>query len=227
MKAMDRDQRPREKLAARGEESLSDAELLAIILGIGTKELSVLELAQSLLERFGTLHALFLASQEDLMEHHGIGTVKALELKAVFSLARRFSDFYQKEPGRIAASEDAYLMVRDLFYENDKEKVVLLFLDTKERMIGRHLLSIGTLNRVLIHPRELFTEVLKRHAHSYYLCHNHPTNDLSPSKEDLRITDHLIKGSELLDVILQDHLICGAGGFYSFKHHRIFTLMKN
>ncbi len=201
------EERPRERLLHAGEESLSDSELLAILLGSGTSKISAAGLAHNLLKHFGGLATLSEASIEELCQIHGIGPVKAIELRALFALAKRLLKKNQTVKTKIDSSEAAYHALIDLFYGEKKEILAVLMLDARLTLIGREVVSVGTLTEVLLHPREVFLPAIKRGAHSIVLAHNHPSNDLSPSREDLEVTERLSLAGKVLDIAVNDHLI--------------------
>ncbi len=201
------EERPRERLLLVGEESLSDSELLTILLGSGTSKVSAAGLAHNLLNHFGGLSALSEASIQELCQIHGIGQVKAVELRAVFALAKRLLKKSLIQKSKIDSSRSAYHALVDLFYGEKKEILVILMLDARLNLIGREVVGIGTLTEVLLHPREVFLPAIRRGAHSIILAHNHPSNDLTPSKTDLEVTERLCLSGKVLDIEVKDHLI--------------------
>ena len=211
------EERPRERLFYVGEEALSDAELLAIILGSGTSKISVMELAHTLLSEFGGLASLSQASIEQLCCVHGVGKVKAVELRAVFSLVKRLLKKKRGHQQRIETAEDAYYALCDLFYGEKKEIVAALFLDSRLNLIGREVISIGSMTEVVLHPRELFKPAIQRGAHSLIIAHNHPSGDLTPSPADCEMTQRLILAGSVLEIEIKDHLIICNHHFQSFN----------
>src|SRR3990167_6649548 len=158
------EERPRERLLDQGVHALEVSELLAIILGSGTKGFSVIEVARELLLKFGGLENLIEASIPELMQTKGIGKAKAIELKAAFGLAKRLLATAHKESQSIISSKEAYLALRDLFYQEKQEQIAILLLDPKLKLIHREVISKGTLTEVLVHPREIFAPALRYHA---------------------------------------------------------------
>jgi len=215
------EERPRERLLIQGVSALEVSELLAIILGSGTKGFSVVEIARELLLKFGGLENLIEASIPELMSIKGIGKTKAIELKAAFGLAKRLLSIAHKESFLITSSKEAYLALRDLFYQEKQEQLAILLLDPKLKMIHREVISKGTLTEVLVHPREVFAPALRHHAQTLIIAHNHPSQDLTPSTEDLRLTRLLKTCGELMNIPLSDHLIITDYGYLSFKDHEL------
>lgn len=210
-------ERPRERLLREGIDALSNREVLAIILGNGTKGFSVLDLADELLKRFGGLERLLEASIEELIQIRGMGQAKAIQIKAAFSLAKRAMVMKRNEWSVISNAEAAFRALEDLFLEKTKEVLAVLLLDTKLRAFQREVVAVGTLTDVLVHPREVFLPAIRHRAHSIIIAHNHPSGDLASSDADICLTDRLQACAEILDIPLLDHLIIGRGEFISLK----------
>lgn len=215
-------ERPRERLLREGIDALSNREVLAIILGNGTKGVSVLDLADDLLKKFGGLDHLLEASIEELIEVHGMGQAKAIQLKAAFSLAKRSLVIKRDEWSIISNADAAYRALQDLFLEKTKETLAVLLLDTKLRAFQREIIGVGTLTELLIHPREVFFPAIRHRAHSIVIAHNHPSGDLTPSKADICLSRLLHECAQILEIPLLDHLIIGKGEFYSLKEGQEF-----
>lgn len=213
------EERPRERLVHYGVDALSNIELLAIILGSGTKGQSVLHLAENLLAHFGSLTNLLDASIVQLKRVKGIGDAKAIELKAVFALARRLLMQEQKEKVKIKSAKEAYMAFRDLFLGEKKEHLAVLLLDAKMVKIHREVIGIGILNEVLLHPREVFYPAIQYNAHSLIIAHNHPSGDPTPSSADLKLTKTLFECSKVLDIPLLDHLIIAGDRYTSLQKY--------
>lgn len=210
------EERPRERLLKFGSESLSIQELLQIVLRSGHKGESVALLSQKLLSHFGNLKRLFEASIEELMQIKGIGFAKAAQIKAVFELAKRYS-LYQEEKDlkRISSPEDVFKLIKAKIKDYKKEHFYILALNTKNSVICE--ISVGTLNASLVHPREVFAEAIKNRANSIILVHNHPSGDLTPSEDDIKITKKLIEGGKILGIEVLDHIIITENSYFSFK----------
>ncbi len=212
-------ERPYEKCEQRGSASLSDEELLAVLLRTGTRGESALALARHILYHAGETGILGIHqfSMERLMTIKGIGKVKAIQLSCISELAKRLSKAtYQEalcfsEPGSIAR----YYM-EDLRHEK-QELMKLLMLNTKARLIGETNISKGTVNASLITPRELFIEALQKNAVSIVIMHNHPSGDPTPSREDMLITKRILDAGALIGIELLDHIIIGNNQYISFR----------
>jgi DNA repair protein RadC len=212
-----KEDRPRERLASQGAEALSNTELIAIILGSGMRGRSVLQLAQELLSHFGGLQQLALASIHELCEVAGMGPAKAIQLKAALALGLRTTMLQQPIRPRIQTPAHAFEIVKELFFNETRERFVALMLDSKSGLISQETISIGTLNESLVHPRELFFPAIKQKASSLIVVHNHPSGDLTPSKEDIDLTRQLVEIGNLLGIPLQDHLIVHKSSFRSLR----------
>ena len=209
--------RPRERFSSVGADSLSNAELLAIILGSGTRGQSVVELSHELLLRFGSLSKLIDATTEELMEVKGIGKAKAIQLRALFTIAKRLLRDEKNSLRKIRNSEDGYAALVDLFEGEKQEMIAVLLLDAKSSLFHREIIGRGTLTQVLVHPREIFKPAVRHLAHSMIIAHNHPSGDPKPSKEDIRLTKHLIECSQIMQIPLADHIIIGKNCYTSLK----------
>lgn len=210
-------ERPRERLLQVGVEALTLSELIAIILGSGTRHTPVLQLAGALVAKFGTLEKLAEASVEELCQVPGMGQVKAIQLKAAIGLGRRTVQGEIAERYRVEHPAHAYQLVRDLFYQETRELFVVILLDVKGGVMGHQVVSIGTLSRSLVHPREVFFPAVRQRAASIILSHNHPSGDPTPSQEDYATTEALIEAGKTLGIPVRDHLIVGAQGYISLR----------
>ena len=207
---------PREKMLNLGASTLSESELLAIIIGMGTRNLTALELADLLIKKYGDLRFLKQASIEELQEQKGIGLAKAVQIKAAFELGERvatitFNRIYIKSP------EDVKNMVMEEMKYLDREYFRVLYLDRKNGVIQREDISIGGLHSSIVHPREVFKTAVKISAASIILVHNHPSGDPSPSPEDIKITKDLIEAGSLMGIPVLDHIIIGDNCYVSLK----------
>ena len=217
IKELPPEERPHERLQKSGPGALSDSELLAIILRMGTGNISATELARKLVTHYGGLKGIVSASFEELCEIKGIGTAKAAQIKAAFEIGRRFSQTIDTEKDRIRCSED----VKNLFWHKmrtyDREHFMIVLLDTKNRIIKTETVTIGILDSSIIHPREVFKSAIKSSAASVILVHNHPSGDPAPSRNDTSATIKLREAGELVGISVLDHVIIGEKGYYSFK----------
>ncbi|MCB1213552.1 MAG: DNA repair protein RadC [Chlamydiia bacterium] len=221
IQALPESERPRERLRQYGAEALSSAELLAIILGSGMRGKSVLHLAHEIVAHFGDLEALAQASLAELCALKGVGDAKALQIAAVAGLGRRLAARVPKERVRIQTPTHAYQIVREELENETREKFLILLLDTKAALIKTETIAIGTLNEVLVHPRELFLPAIRHSADSIILAHNHPSGDCTPSNEDLILTKKIVDAGHLLEIQVQDHLIVGRGDFTSLRQRGV------
>ena len=213
------DSKPREKLLSYGAESLSDAELLAILLGSGTKDRNVLELSNDILRKYGGLAGLRKISKEELAEIKGIGPAKATTILSVLELGRRFSKAIQAngERPRINCADDVYEYLHYQMEHLDHEELYILCLDSKHYIIGEEMLYKGTINSSNIRIAEIFRKPLLLNAACFALAHNHPSGDPTPSPADLVSTKNIIAAGKTLDLPLVDHLVIGAGSYQSIK----------
>lgn len=219
--ALPPDERPRERLARCGSEALSTAELLAIILGSGTRGSSVLQVAQRLLATYGDLSKLAEATLNELLQHKGIGHAKALQLKAAFGLSSRLQRGGVTPRYPISSPWHAYQLLKDPYATAKEEHFLVLLQDTKNCLISSELIAIGTLNETLVHPREVFYPAVRHKAATVILAHNHPSGDPEPSPADLALTAQLCKVGALMEIPVVDHLIIAATGFVSLRQRSL------
>lgn len=211
-------ERPRERLKQVGVNNLSDKELLAIILKTGTKNKNVNDLALDILKKYD-LFKMKNLTLTNLTSLKGIGEVKAIEILAAIELGKRI--FNAKEhPQAIYNNPQAIFNdFKNLFYNQKQELFYCLYFDNKQRLISKKLLFMGTINKSITHPREIFKEAYNVSATSIVCLHNHPSNDLTPSKEDINFTKNLFKIGQIQGIPIIDHLIIGEDNFYSFYNH--------
>ncbi|WP_369902456.1 DNA repair protein RadC [Bacillus manliponensis] len=212
-----KEDQPRERLLVEGAGSLSNAELLAVILRTGSKDESVLTLANRILYHFDGLRMLKDATVEEMTSIHGIGVAKASQLLAAFELGRRMVRLQYAQRYSIRSPEDCanYMMEEMRFLQ--QEHFVCLYLNTKNQVIHRQTIFIGSLNSSLVHPREVFKEAFRRAAASIICLHNHPSGDPSPSREDIEVTRRLVECGKIIGIDVLDHIIIGDHKFISLK----------
>lgn len=208
--------RPREKLLMLGAESLSDQELLAILLRTGTRNMSALDLAEDILKE-GGLTSLAQSSVEELRQARGMGLAKAAQLMAAVEISKRLARQSLGPKPVVRHPHDAAKLVMGEMAYLDREHFKVINLNTKNQVMVIDTVSVGSLNTSVVHPREVFKLPLKRSAASLILVHNHPSGDTTPSKEDLEITRRLSEAGSLLGVNIIDHLIIGRNNFLSMK----------
>lgn len=202
-------EKPREKLAANGAEALSNQELLAIVLRTGTKGVSVLHVAEQLLARFRSLESLAKASIEDLRKTKGVGRDKAIALKGAFTLALRMAREIRGEAPLLDTPERVADLLREEMRLEHVERFQVLLLNTRRRLIHVDKLSQGTLDSLLVHPRDVFRSAIASNAAAVVLAHNHPSGDPTPSESDIKVTRDLIRAGQLLKIEVLDHVIVG------------------
>ncbi len=213
-------ERPREKLLFYGAHCLSNEELLAIILRTGNKDSNVVELSYRIIHSVGGLNGLFKASAKELMELKGVKEAKATQILAMCELYKRFkvSELTQI---KISKPSDVAKLVLDELRMLRQEVLILINLDTKNKVISKKEIFKGGLNSSLVHPREIFKEAVKDSAASIIICHNHPSGDPTPSRDDINITTRLKECGKMMGIELLDHLIIGDNRFISLKEKDI------
>ncbi|MNH79259.1 hypothetical protein D3C87_455460 [compost metagenome] len=211
------DERPRERMMQYGAGALSHAELLAILLRTGTRQESALHMAQRILNLAGGLRNLMDLSVEELMQTKGIGTAKAIQLKAGFELGIRMSGAKRPDRVTIRSPHDAADLLMEQLRYLKKEHFVCLFLNTKNHIIAQETLSMGSLNASIVHPREVFRAAIKCSSASVVCAHNHPSGDPAPSPEDIQITQRLCEAGQIVGIDVLDHIVIGDGVFVSLK----------
>lgn len=214
-------ERPRERFLELGSEAVSSSELIAIILGNGTKGKSVVHLSQELISKFETLNGLAEATIAEICEVKGMGKAKAMQIKAALTLAMRLSQTSLSAKYKIDHPLRAYNLLKDILEKEKRELFVVILLDTKSCLINHHIVSIGTLSRSLVHPREVFYPAIRHKAASLLLAHNHPSGDPTPSKEDINITKTLIEVGEMMGMPVKDHIIIGNNKYISLKEQNL------
>jgi DNA repair protein RadC len=217
IKELPPEERPRERLEKCGPGALSDSELLAIILRTGGKNVSVTELARRLLKSYDGLRGIASASVDELCRQGGIGRAKAVQVQAAFEIGKRFSKARDRGDDRIRCSEDVKNYLWHDMRNHDKEHFVILILDTKNRVLRKDTITIGTLDSSIIHPREVFKSAMKSNAASVIIVHNHPSGDPTPSLDDIATTKRLRDAGEIVGISVLDHVIIGEKEHYSFK----------
>lgn len=211
------EERPRERFIQSGPESLSNQEILAILLRTGTKDESVLQLANRLLTTFEGLRMLKSASLEEMTAIKGIGKAKGIQILAAIELGRRISNLANHDRYVIRSPEDgANYVMQDMRFLS-QEHFVVLYLDTKNQVLHKQTIFIGSLNTSIVHPREVYKEAIRRSAASIICIHNHPSGDPAPSKEDIDVTKRLAECGKMLGIDLLDHLIIGENKYVSLK----------
>jgi DNA repair protein RadC len=202
-------ERPRERLAARGPDALTHAELIAILLRTGLKGANVVRVAENILQKFGSLNALALATVDELKQISGVGPDKAVTLMAAFALAKRME---QERRGESPVLDNPATVVNFMREENRLENVEsfhVLLLNVRKKLIRAEKISQGLLDTILVHPREVFRAAIVANAAGIVLVHNHPSGDPAPSEADIKVTRDLIRAGQLLKIDVVDHVIIG------------------
>ncbi len=213
---MQKEERPRERLIKKGPSALSDSELLAIILRTGSRKENVINLSHRLLKEYN-IKQLSQINIAQLMSVHGIKESKAAQIAACFEIARRLESFKEAEKPRVSSPEDVYRWIYPKVREQKKEMFIELCLDTKNRIIREDIISVGSLNSNIVHPREVFKLALTESAANIIVVHNHPSGDPTPSREDIEITKKLARTGEIMGITVLDHVIIGDRRHFSMK----------
>ncbi len=211
-------ERPREKLKEFGRSNLSDSEIISIILKTGTKNKNVTDLATEILKKY-SLTELKDISIKELIQIKGIGEVKALELSAAIELGKRIYLKESKKLIRLENPKSIWKSSRYLFNGLKQEQFYCYYFNNKQELIERKLIFMGTINQATTHTREIFKEAYRISASTIVCLHNHPSNDVTPSKADIIFTEKLIKTGEIQGIPVVDHIIVGDNSFYSFYEH--------
>jgi DNA repair protein RadC len=208
-------ERPRERLLQHGPQPLTEAELLGILVGKGTRKKTAIDLARELLDQYESLQKLFSRSPSELMKVKGIGTAKAATLSAAFELVRRIQSQKNMAKASFKQSSDVANHYLPLMRDLRKEVFKVLLLNRANRLIKEVTISEGTLEASIVHPRDVFREALLEPAAGIILIHNHPSGNPSPSEEDLQITQQLVEAGRLLGIKVFDHIILGGESYRS------------
>lgn len=212
-------ERPRERLKEVGAKNLTDKELLSIILKVGTKSKNVSDLALEVLRNYSLSEFKDLRIQ-DLIKINGIGEVKALELLATVELGKRIFLKEAKKLEKLENPQAIWESSKYLFNGLKQEYFYCYYFNNKQELIERKLIFMGTINQATTHTREIFKEAYKVSASSIVCLHNHPSNDITPSKADIIFTERLMKTGSIQGIPVVDHIIVGDNAFYSFYEHR-------
>ncbi len=216
-------ERPRERLQKLGVDALSAQEILALLLGRGIAGESVMVTAQRLLSQFGNLKGMASASVEELSQVRGIGLAKASQIKAAFELANRLESYSEAgDKPVVKTPEDVASVVRSRLKGKKKEYFLALLLDTRNRLIKVSEISVGSLDTIIVHPREVFKEAISATAASVIFAHNHPSGDPTASEDDIKLTKRLAGAGEIVGIDVLDHIIIGDKNYLSLKREGLF-----
>lgn len=216
--------RPRERIKLLGPESLSDEELFAIIIKTGTREASAKLLASKLLAKVGGIQKVTKLNYKELTKIKGIGDAKACTLLAIIEISKRINkEVVSLQNIKITNSKLVYKYYKDILSDKKQEYFYCLYLDSKKKVIADKLLFIGTLNKSIVHPREIFKEAYQLSASSIICIHNHPSGDIKPSIEDIEITKQLVEIGKMQGIPIIDHIIVGHDKYYSFYENNLLN----
>lgn len=215
-------ERPRERLEQLGGDYLSCVELIAILIGSGTKSKSAIVLAQELLASFKDLKSLSEATISELLEIKGIGKAKAIQLKSAFALASRMAVSFEPIKYHADCSKEVYSLIKEPMQKETSEVLMILMRNTKGYLYHKEIIAKGTLSQVLIHPREVFYPAIRHKAAGIIIAHNHPSGDATPSSEDISLTKNLHEASKIMGIELLDHLIIGKNSYVSLFEAGLF-----
>jgi DNA repair protein RadC len=219
IKEWPKEDRPREKLLANGAQTLTDTELLAIILHVGnasTNE-SAIDHARHLLSQFGGLKGIEETSVSELGKIAGIGPAKIAQIKASLEIAKRLGNHKWQEGQPLRSSEDVFRHFRERLQQEKRELFYVVLLDNKNRKIREVKISEGSLTASLVHPREVYNPVIRESAAAVLFVHNHPSGDPAPSQEDIEITRRLKEVGDVMGIRVLDHVVIGHERYYSFS----------
>lgn len=210
------DERPRERLIKFGADKLSDAEILAILLRVGSQETTAIDLARHVLKEFGGFRGLDTKSPAEMCGINGIGPAKAAQIKAAIELGKRLFMEDTKTRNKVESSEDVYKIFHPHLRNLDREVFKIVLLTTRNTIIEEKTVFEGSLTESIVSPREIIKEAINQSAASIVFVHNHPSGNPQPSEEDKRVTKHLKAACEVVGIHVLDHIIIGSNDYYSF-----------
>jgi DNA repair protein RadC len=223
IKAWAEEDRPREKLAGQGRRALTDAELIAILIGSGSRDETAVELSKRILHHYDNdLNKLGKASIIELSNFKGIGDAKAISIIAALEIGRRRNETESKAPDIIGFSKDAYNIIRRHLIDLNHEEFWIILTGRGNKVLGKELVSKGGFSEVLIDIKIVFSAALQHKANGIILVHNHPSGNLKPSHEDIMLTKRIADAGKILDIRVTDHLIITDKGYYSFADDGLF-----
>ena len=217
IKSWAEEDRPREKLSSQGRRSLTDAELIAILIGSGSRNETAVELSKRILHHYDNdLNKLGKASVTELSHFKGIGEAKAVSIIAALEIGRRRNDGESKAPEFIVSSKDVYHIMRRHLFDLNHEEFWILLTGRSQKVLGKELVSKGGLSETVVDPKIIFGMALQHQASGIFLVHNHPSGNLKPSQNDVVLTKKLGEAGNMLAIKILDHLIICDKGFFSF-----------
>lgn len=224
IKDLQKEEKPREKMIEKGSDVLTDVELLAIIIRSGGKNNSATNLSRELILKFGNLKNVLTADINQLTRVKNIDIAKATSIKAVEEISKRYLTPLRDTATKIKSPKDVYDLIRKEVLNKEEEYLFLICLDSRNRLISKEVISKGTLNETLIHPREIFKKALNKNACSIILVHNHPSNESDPSDEDIRVTKRIFRAGIDMGIPLTDHLVVTNNDFTSMKAQNLISI---
>jgi DNA repair protein RadC len=223
IKSWAEEDRPREKLSAQGRRALTDAELIAILIGSGSRNETAVELSKRILHHYDNdLNKLGKASINELSNFKGIGEAKAISIIAALEIGRRRNDFETKTPDVIGSSKDAYNIMRRHLVDLNHEEFWIILVGRSQKVLAKELVSKGGLSATVVDPKIIFSIALQHQATGIIMIHNHPSGNLKPSHNDVHLTKKLAEAGTMLEIKILDHLIISDSGFYSFADEGLF-----
>ena len=207
---------PRERLIKVGETNLTNEELLSIIIRTGTKDTSVKEVSNNILSKVSSINDLNNITLEELSNIKGVGIVKAITIKASIEFGKRVSNTEINNMMKLNNSDIVHNTFKSMFIGLKQERLLAIYLDNKKRLINYKIITIGTKDQTMFHPRDVIYNAIKCNASGVIIMHNHPSNDITPSKADIEMTNILINSCNVVGIPLLDHLITNSNNYYSF-----------
>lgn len=221
IKEMPPDTKPREKLFFYGVENLSNTDLISIILRTGTKGENAMDIASNILSTIGSVNDLSNIGVRELSKIKGVGNVKAITILAAIELGKRATSREIRIKMPLTNSDSVHEAFKRFFKNIKQEKFMAIYLDTKKNLINYKILFVGTIDRSIVHPREIFNEAIRLSASSLIIIHNHPTGDITPSQNDIEVTKKIKESGILLGIPLLDSIITNGEEYYSFNDENI------
>lgn len=222
IKAWAEEDRPREKLLTKGRSVLSDAELIAILIGSGNRDQTAVELSQHILKAHGNnINDLAKCSVNDLQKFKGIGEAKAISIVSALELGRRRGEIPTNKKFKILSSKSAYELMKADLLDLAHEEFWVVFLQRNNVVIKKSMVSKGGVSQTIVDPKIIFKSALEESASGIIVCHNHPSGNLQPSKHDIQITQKIKKAGESLEIKLLDHIIIASDSFFSFADENL------
>jgi DNA repair protein RadC len=223
IKSWAEEDRPREKLSGQGRRALTDAELIAILIGSGSRNETAVELSKRILHHYDNdLNKLGKATINDLCNFRGIGEAKAISIIAALEIGRRRNEFETKPPDTVVSSKDAYQIMKRHLVDLNHEEFWILLMGRSQKVLTKELVSRGGLSETAVDPKVIFGMALQHQATGIILIHNHPSGNLKPSQNDIVLTKRLVDAGNMLGIKILDHIIISDQGYYSFGDEGIF-----